>query len=97
MQQYFSLRNRTTQGFGILILGLAIFEIATIAKINEQQQQSRAQLTAPQLDLVNRELAKDEAFLYDNPSLEEPIYKRLTGTIEKSPDPTSRPQNNSQK
>jgi hypothetical protein len=88
MQQYFSLRNRTTQGFGILILGLIVFEIATLFKINEQQQQNRAQLTANQLDIVNRELAKDEAFLYDNPSLEEPIYKRLTGTIKKLPTPT---------
>jgi hypothetical protein len=96
MQQYFSLRNRTTQCFGILILGLAVFQIATILKINEQQQQNRAQLTANQLDIVNRELAKDEAFLYDNPSLEEPIYKRLTGTIEKSPTPTP-PQNSNSK
>lgn len=97
MQQYFSLRNRTTQCFGILLLGLAVFQIPTILKINEQQQQNRAQLTATQIDIANRELAKDQAFLHDNPSLEEPIYKRLTGSIEKSPTPTYPRYNNTQK
>lgn len=96
MQQYFSLRNRTTQCFGILLLGVAVFQIPTILKINEQQQQNRVQLTATQIDIANRELAKDEAFLHDNPSLEEPIYKRLTGSIEKSPTRTPTHHNNSQ-
>jgi hypothetical protein len=77
MQSYFSLGNRTLQGIIVGTLGLAIFAGIGIAKKSEQPQNISQQSPA-ELDIANRELAKDKAFLYDDPSLEKPIYNQLT-------------------
>jgi hypothetical protein len=77
MQSYFSLQNRTLQGIIVGILGLAILAGIGIAKKAEQHQNISQQSPA-EIDIANRELAKDRAFLYDDPSLEKPIYNQLT-------------------
>ncbi len=77
MQSYFSLRNRTLQVTIAGILGLAIF--AGIGIVNKaEQHQNISQQSPAEIDIANRELAKDRAFLYDDPSLEKPIYNQLT-------------------
>jgi hypothetical protein len=77
MQSYFSLRNRTLQGLIAGMLGLAILAGIGIVKKAEQHQNLTQQSPA-EIDIANRELAKDRAFLYDDPSLEKPIYNQLT-------------------
>jgi hypothetical protein len=77
MQSYFSLRNRTLQGLIVGMLGLAILAGIGIVKKAEQHQNLTQQSPA-EIDIANRELAKDRAFLYDDPSLEKPIYNQLT-------------------
>jgi hypothetical protein len=77
MQSYFSLRNRTLQVIIAGMLGLATLAGIGIAKKAEQRQNFTQQSPA-ELDIANRELAKDRAFLYDDPSLEKPIYNQLT-------------------
>jgi hypothetical protein len=76
MQPYFSLHNRTLQGIIAGILGLAIFAGISIANKAEQHQ-NLSQQSPAEIDIANRELAKDRAFLYDDPSLEKPIYNQL--------------------
>ncbi len=59
------------------MFGLAIFAGIGIANKTEQHQNLTQQSPA-EIDIANRELAKDRAFLYDDPSLEKPIYNQLT-------------------
>jgi hypothetical protein len=87
MQSYFSLRNRTLQGTIAAILGLAIFAGIGITKKAEQRQNTSQQSPA-EIDIANRELAKDRAFLYDDPSLEKPIYNQLTKEVGQPTVPT---------
>ena len=77
MQSYFSLRNRQLQLIILGIIGLAIFAGIGIANKTEQHQ-NLSQQSPAEIDTANRELAKDRAFLFDDPSLEKPIYDRLT-------------------
>ena len=77
MQSYFSLRNRQLQVIIVGIVGLAIFAGIGIANKAEQHQ-NLSQQSPAEIDIANRELAKDRAFLYDDPSLEKPIYNQLT-------------------
>jgi hypothetical protein len=83
MQPYFSIRNPLLQGIGFLIVGVVVFQTIISTKKAEQQHQQHGQLSAAQVELANRELAKDRAFLYDDPNLEESIYKRLMKEAEK--------------
>ncbi len=88
MQSYFSLRNRTFQGVILGILGLSIF--AGIGFVNKaEERQNISQQTPAEIDIANRELAKDRAFLYDDPSLEKPIYNQLTKEAGKPTVPTA--------
>ncbi len=76
MQQYFSIRNPLVQGIAFLVVGVVIFQVV-ISSTKQAEKQQHAQLSAAQVELANRELAKDRAFLYDDPNLEESIYKTL--------------------
>ena len=78
---------KTSQAIGIVALGTLLFQIADIGKsvylrgrdVSDSQRIGQQQSPA-EIDRANREQAKDHAFLYNNPSLEEPMYQKLTKT-----------------
>ena len=81
---------KMSQAVGIVIAGTLIFQVADIAKSaylhNKDvaiDQPNHQQKTSAQIDQSNREQAKDYAFLHNNPSLEEPMYQKLSKTAVK--------------
>ena len=78
---------KTSQAIGIVALGTLLFQIADIGKsvylrgrdVSDSQRIGQQQSPA-EIDRANREQAKDYAFLHNNPSLEEPMYQKLTKT-----------------
>ena len=82
---------KTSQAIGIVAVGTLLFQIADIGKsvylrgrdVSDSQRIQQQQSPA-EIDRANRERAKDYAFLYNNPSLEEPMYQKLTKTASKT-------------
>ena len=82
---------KTSQAIGIVAVGTLLFQIADIGKsvylrgrdVSDSQRIQQQQSPA-EIDRANREQAKDYAFLYNNPSLEEPMYQKLTKTTAQS-------------
>ncbi len=78
---------KTSQAIGIVAVGTLLFQIADMGKsvylhgrdVSDSQRIQQQQSPA-EIDRANRERAKDYAFLYNNPSLEEPMYQKLTKT-----------------
>ncbi len=78
---------KTSQAIGIVAVGTLLFQFADIGKsaylrsrdVSDSQRIHQQQSPA-EIDRANRERAKDYAFLYNNPSLEEPMYQKLTKT-----------------
>ena len=78
---------KTSQAIGIVAVGTLLFQIADIGKsvylrgrdVSDSQRIQQQQSPA-EIDRANREQAKDYAFLHNNPSLEEPMYQKLTKT-----------------
>jgi hypothetical protein len=76
---------KTSQAIGIVAVGTLLFQVADISKsaylrskdVSDSQRMQQQQSPA-EIDRANREQAKDYAFLYNNPSLEEPMYQKLT-------------------
>jgi hypothetical protein len=81
---------KTSQAIGIVAIGTLLFQLADIGKsvylrgrdVSDSQRIQQQQSPA-EIDRANREQAKDYAFLYNNPSLEEPMYQKLTKTTSK--------------
>ncbi len=81
---------KTSQAIGIVAVGTLLFQVADIGKsaylqgrdVSDSQRIQQHQSPA-EIDRANREQAKDYAFLYNNPSLEEPMYQKLTKTNSK--------------
>jgi hypothetical protein len=78
---------KISQAVGIIIAGTLILQIADFAisayvqdRNIAKNQRIRQQQSPAEIDRSNRELAKDYAFLHDNPSLEEPTYQKLSKT-----------------
>jgi hypothetical protein len=82
---------KISQAIGLVAIGTLLFQMADIARSNyvsdrdtATNQLSPAKYSPAEIDRSNRERAKDYAFLYNNPSLEEPMYQQLTKTAPKS-------------
>jgi hypothetical protein len=82
---------KMSQAIGIVTIGTLLFHAADIAKSAYIQDRELAnthlnhdKLSPAEIDRSNREQAKDYAFLYNNPSLEEPMYQKLSKTAPKS-------------
>jgi hypothetical protein len=82
---------KMSQAMGIVTIGTLLFHVADIAKsayVQDREltgnQLSPAKYSPAEIDRSNRERAKDYAFLYNNPSLEEPMYQQLSKTAPKS-------------
>jgi hypothetical protein len=81
---------KTSQAIGIFAVGTLLFQLADIGKsvylrgrdVSDSQRMQQQQSPA-EIDRANREQAKDYAFLYNDPSLEEPMYQKLTKTASK--------------
>lgn len=78
---------KTSQAIGIVAIGTLLFQAADIGKSAylrsrdvSDSQRIQQQLSPAEIDRANREQAKDYAFLYNNPSLEEPMYQKLSKT-----------------
>jgi formylmethanofuran dehydrogenase subunit E len=72
------------QAVGIVTAGTIFFQIADIGKSVylegrdlSETQRIQSKKTSFEIDRSNRELAKDYAFLHNNPNLEEPMYRKL--------------------
>jgi hypothetical protein len=72
------------QAVGIVTAGTLFFQITDIGKSVylrgrdlSQTQRIQSKKTPVEIDRSHRELAKDYAFLHNNPNLEEPMYQRL--------------------
>jgi hypothetical protein len=82
---------KMSQAMVMVTIGTLLFHIADIAKSTyvHDRELTRGHLSQDQhspaeIDRSNRERAKDYAFLYNNPSLEEPMYQKLSKTAPKS-------------
>lgn len=80
-----------SKAIGIVTAGTLIFYVVDIAKSGyvrdrdiATNQGNHEQQSPAQIDRSNRERAKDYAFLYNNPSLEEPMYQKLSKTATKA-------------
>ncbi len=78
---------KISQAVGIVIAGTLILQIADLAisayvqdRDIAKNQRIYQQQSPAEIDQSNRELAKDSAFLHDNPSLEEPTHQKLSQT-----------------
>jgi hypothetical protein len=82
---------KMSQAIGIVTIGTLLFHVADIAKSKYMQDRELAgnhlshdKHSPAEIDRSNRERAKNYAFLYNNPSLEEPMYQKLSQTASKS-------------
>jgi hypothetical protein len=85
---------KISQAVGLVVSGTLILQLAGMAisayvhdRDIAKNQKIEQQKTPAEIDRSHRELAKDYAFLHDNPTLEEPTYQKLNQAAKKPKHP----------